>query len=279
MSSVPNIFRKIPSFSELILSCPKPKRFTGHFAFPQIFTTDGQSCEWARHSTSPTVLGETSLVTPNFQSPRSGPRTEMFCPPIENLPVTTQDRKTLDQLKSLPGSNKTLQGDSAQLDNHLEGNDPEHWPRDNLEKIAEHFQKVPKILDAARVPTVQTPKRKSPGKRKTKVKKAESSNFGTVSFTVNPIDVQFQHTDICPTFPDKFLNKDLSIRNSILCDHCGSKLTPEWRSGPSGCRTLCNACGLFLAKLTKKFGVEEASIKFLNLKRTGKILDRRIGAH
>ncbi len=28
--------------------------------------------------------------------------------------------------------------------------------------------------------------------------------------------------------------------------------TPEWRRGPDGARTLCNACGLHYAKLERK---------------------------
>ncbi|KAF9510209.1 hypothetical protein BS47DRAFT_1300438, partial [Hydnum rufescens UP504] len=28
------------------------------------------------------------------------------------------------------------------------------------------------------------------------------------------------------------------------CSSCGSRDTPEWRRGPDGPRTLCNACGL-----------------------------------
>jgi len=28
------------------------------------------------------------------------------------------------------------------------------------------------------------------------------------------------------------------------CAHCGSHATPEWRSGPTGKASLCNACGL-----------------------------------
>ncbi|KAG0145695.1 hypothetical protein CROQUDRAFT_93558 [Cronartium quercuum f. sp. fusiforme G11] len=34
------------------------------------------------------------------------------------------------------------------------------------------------------------------------------------------------------------------------CAVCGSNQTPEWRKGPSGLRTLCNACGLTAAKLS-----------------------------
>ncbi|XP_010527487.1 PREDICTED: LOW QUALITY PROTEIN: GATA transcription factor 1-like [Tarenaya hassleriana] len=28
------------------------------------------------------------------------------------------------------------------------------------------------------------------------------------------------------------------------CTHCGSEKTPQWRAGPSGPKTLCNACGV-----------------------------------
>lgn len=40
----------------------------------------------------------------------------------------------------------------------------------------------------------------------------------------------------------------------LVCHHCGASETPEWRRGPNGARTLCNACGLFHAKMVKKNG-------------------------
>ncbi|EPT00982.1 glucocorticoid receptor-like protein [Fomitopsis schrenkii] len=36
------------------------------------------------------------------------------------------------------------------------------------------------------------------------------------------------------------------------CLGCNATSTPEWRRGPMGPRTLCNACGLVYAKLIKK---------------------------
>lgn len=36
------------------------------------------------------------------------------------------------------------------------------------------------------------------------------------------------------------------------CQACGTAETPEWRRGPDGARTLCNACGLHYAKLVRK---------------------------
>ncbi|KAI9472070.1 MAG: hypothetical protein EXX96DRAFT_611344 [Benjaminiella poitrasii] len=44
-------------------------------------------------------------------------------------------------------------------------------------------------------------------------------------------------------------------RRSMLgqkCHSCNTTETPEWRRGPDGARTLCNACGLHYSKLLKK---------------------------
>lgn len=44
------------------------------------------------------------------------------------------------------------------------------------------------------------------------------------------------------------------VLDSTVCHHCGTSETPEWRRGPDGARTLCNACGLYHAKMVKKNG-------------------------
>ena len=41
------------------------------------------------------------------------------------------------------------------------------------------------------------------------------------------------------------------------CHSCNTTETPEWRRGPDGARTLCNACGLRWAKQVRK--VEDVS--------------------
>lgn len=43
------------------------------------------------------------------------------------------------------------------------------------------------------------------------------------------------------------------------CHSCNRAETPEWRRGPDGARTLCNACGLHYAKLTRKVGPNKAA--------------------
>ncbi|KAM3159740.1 GATA-type domain-containing protein [Lachancea thermotolerans] len=50
------------------------------------------------------------------------------------------------------------------------------------------------------------------------------------------------------------------MRNGLQCAHCSSTKTPEWRKGPCGRRSLCNACGLFYKKLVRKFGDGQASM-------------------
>ncbi|KAG0307168.1 hypothetical protein BGZ98_000922 [Dissophora globulifera] len=42
------------------------------------------------------------------------------------------------------------------------------------------------------------------------------------------------------------------------CLSCDSSDTPEWRRGPDGARTLCNACGLHYAKLLKRQQQQQA---------------------
>ncbi|KFA46680.1 hypothetical protein S40293_08086 [Stachybotrys chartarum IBT 40293] len=45
------------------------------------------------------------------------------------------------------------------------------------------------------------------------------------------------------------------------CHSCNRVDTPEWRRGPDGARTLCNACGLHYAKLERKRQLEARSIR------------------
>ncbi|KAJ1326539.1 GATA zinc finger [Microdochium nivale] len=45
------------------------------------------------------------------------------------------------------------------------------------------------------------------------------------------------------------------------CHSCNRIDTPEWRRGPDGARTLCNACGLHYAKLERKRQMEQRSIR------------------
>ncbi|KAG1053409.1 hypothetical protein G6F43_004513 [Rhizopus delemar] len=45
--------------------------------------------------------------------------------------------------------------------------------------------------------------------------------------------------------------------DEYVCKDCGTTSSPEWRKGPQGPKTLCNACGLRWAKKNKKKGSNE----------------------
>lgn len=54
-------------------------------------------------------------------------------------------------------------------------------------------------------------------------------------------------------------NPELSISaKELICNHCRSRSSPEWRRGPDGKRTLCNACGIFFFKLLRKYSADKA---------------------
>lgn len=46
--------------------------------------------------------------------------------------------------------------------------------------------------------------------------------------------------------------KKLKIADEYVCTDCGTLDSPEWRKGPSGPKTLCNACGLRWTKKEKR---------------------------
>ncbi|KAH7866007.1 hypothetical protein Vadar_014178 [Vaccinium darrowii] len=49
-------------------------------------------------------------------------------------------------------------------------------------------------------------------------------------------------TELAKTTPSK--KRDTNEPMGRKCLHCGSEKTPQWRTGPMGPKTLCNACGV-----------------------------------
>ena len=45
------------------------------------------------------------------------------------------------------------------------------------------------------------------------------------------------------------------------CHSCNRIDTPEWRRGPDGARTLCNACGLHYAKLERRRLMDQRAVR------------------
>ncbi|TNY22329.1 hypothetical protein DMC30DRAFT_349183 [Rhodotorula diobovata] len=50
-----------------------------------------------------------------------------------------------------------------------------------------------------------------------------------------------------------------SSNTGRMCQNCGRGDSPEWRSGPNGAKTLCNACGLRWAKSQKQAAASSGS--------------------
>jgi hypothetical protein len=68
-----------------------------------------------------------------------------------------------------------------------------------------------------------------------------------------PIMSTMQYVDdIKRGFAGSTRKKRSAAQHPERCLSCNRMNTPEWRRGPNGARTLCNACGLHYAKLTRK---------------------------
>ncbi|KAI9283130.1 hypothetical protein BY458DRAFT_495518 [Sporodiniella umbellata] len=76
------------------------------------------------------------------------------------------------------------------------------------------------------------------------------------SFRLEPLKVQpLRLPGIHQLHTPKVLKKNKLTHRVLLpmkCQSCQSSETPEWRKGPLGPRTLCNACGLIWTKLRKQ---------------------------
>lgn len=55
-----------------------------------------------------------------------------------------------------------------------------------------------------------------------------------------------------PKLNKRRLSGRSSTSDNLVCQGCSATSTPEWRKGPLGPRTLCNACGLLYAKISRK---------------------------
>ena len=70
-------------------------------------------------------------------------------------------------------------------------------------------------------------------------------------------------TDLTQRTRDK--NKRKRNRcEGMECQHCGAKESAEWRRGPLGKNTLCNACGLKYSRLTQNRREAGESVKSVN---------------
>lgn len=83
--------------------------------------------------------------------------------------------------------------------------------------------------------------------------------------------------------PSKRQKSEGPVPEGQTCLGCNATSTPEWRKGPLGPRTLCNACGLVYAKLIKKRNRDAArrsgaGISLLGRTNDGVPLDEGLGS-
>ncbi|KAB2580498.1 White collar-2 protein [Lasiodiplodia theobromae] len=82
----------------------------------------------------------------------------------------------------------------------------------------------------------------SPGDASPKVKLGDAG----IPFFIRPEGYERKTSDVPRQPKRKFVAKD------YCCSRCGTVESPEWRAGPDGPKTLCNACGLKYAKEQKR---------------------------
>ncbi|EFA81998.1 GlcNAc transferase [Heterostelium album PN500] len=61
-----------------------------------------------------------------------------------------------------------------------------------------------------------------------------------------------EYIDLRPRRKRKMNVKYKENEEDMQCQRCGVTESPEWRKGPDGCKSLCNACGLYYAKAKRK---------------------------
>lgn len=134
--------------------------------------------------------------------------------------------------------------------------------------------KRPRFMSTSLLPSIRT----SANRRSSKLHTSSKSDTSLTNkmYKSNPSAA----SSVLSSRKGSFINFDSHkkrIASPSNCSHCGSKSTPEWRRGPEGDKTLCNACGLFYSKLIKKLHSPERAADIMKeRKANGKQKDRHI---
>lgn len=276
-SELTNISR-IPSFYELVRSFDQkddctdsktnPPHFEAHYKV-RILPKDSNSMN-SQTEHSKELRGQSSY--PNAPcSNVSTPLIGTTCPP--STEVKQLIRNYITETKKLITEFARFE------DDFKDGSFPRTLPEDSINELANVHQNASNTLlnirksfkskDSLPDASTDTKKRtKLPKFTKTRsTSSARKADHSIVAFTIKAAKPQpSMISDLTPN--QDYLNKELCLKTGTVCTQCGSTQTPEWRSGPSGSRTLCNACGLFYSKLVKKMGAANACDCLKKRKRT-----------
>ncbi|RUP44201.1 hypothetical protein BC936DRAFT_149796 [Jimgerdemannia flammicorona] len=92
------------------------------------------------------------------------------------------------------------------------------------------------------------------GEEKAKPRKKMESLGSRVCTCIGVCACNYLHFDHSLLNPVSKQKKPKMEDDEYVCTDCGTTESPEWRKGPMGPKTLCNACGLRWAKKNKKGG-------------------------
>lgn len=170
-------------------------------------------------------------------------------------------------------SHSVLQIQSDQTDfvvqDHSAPSALQNFPDRNLRNS--HHNEVPPVIRSdtpatgERVPA--TPHNETPPQSHTRLRHQSDSPHQTTSpnsFASSPTQMATPR------------RRGRKKKANSVCSQCGLTQTPEWRRGPEGVRTLCNACGLYFLKLVKKVGTTDAGLVFLYKKIHDEVDDRMV---
>ncbi|GAB4842289.1 hypothetical protein Ancab_012259 [Ancistrocladus abbreviatus] len=87
-----------------------------------------------------------------------------------------------------------------------------------------------------------------PGKARSKLSRVAPSDWSTRLLMVSPA-ASSSESNVAPSPQPKKCSKKRETAENIngevrRCLHCAAEKTPQWRTGPMGPKTLCNACGV-----------------------------------
>lgn len=86
----------------------------------------------------------------------------------------------------------------------------------------------------------------------TSTKPQVDSVMGDMGIEIIPSRLQTMEETGAWTPKPRTKKKKPHLEQEFLCKECGTTDSPEWRKGPMGVKTLCNACGLRWSKTQKK---------------------------
>jgi len=142
--------------------------------------------------------------------------------------------------------------DGVDPDKLINRKDPNVTPQMTQQEIA-HFQQTKNALLESHNLLKQSTIQQIP--INIQQQQSQQQQQTTIGIQQQPIAIQKPTTPVNDEDSKSQKKRKRQISNTnrnLHCHMCGVTETPEWRRGPAGDHTLCNACGLHYAKSIKK---------------------------